>query len=535
MFHGWRSRLHYWSRRSDAVKKWAVCIVLGGFALSWLLIGLQPPPGTLVMMDPMEQKVRAEWLQLYQAREVLPRQLTQWLREVMPSLPEMAETLEMPVPTWGEFQKSGKLLAYEVQPLLQRHAARPEQTVLWQDYLQVCLSDQKPEAEAAMARVLKSAQSEQPLANELHGSLLQKRGLEAEALAAYRREMRLFPEAEAAAISATRLALKLKELEVLREIEAEGWPARFSPMLEHHVGLEIGDLWMQWRGLFRHRVSHLSLPSLALSLLSALLWYVILVQHMPAQPWRWIWPLLPFVAGILSIWPTVSISAWQAREMASMMKPAFPLDLWHLIMGVGLREELCKLALAAFFMPWLLRRRSSGAALMTGAFVGLGFAFEENLDYFQDYGDGVAMVRFLSANFLHVALTGLLTHALYDMLRSRFARAQEFVSSFVCIVVAHALYDYPQPEFLAILAYLPMLVLAMVAWQFWDQVELEMPHSRQLIAPSAVFLIGTALVIAVSFLMAIAQPAGHGMLIATAMQCVPFLPVTLIYWRRLGH
>jgi hypothetical protein len=83
-------------------------------------------------------------------------------------------------------------------------------------------------------------------------------------------------------------------------------------------------------------------------------------------------------------------------------------------------------------------------------------------------------------------------------------------------------------------AYLPMLVLAVIAWQFWDLVEAEMPHSRQLIAPSAVFLIGTALVIAVSFILGAVQTPGHDKLISTAMQCVGFLPVAVIYWRRLG-
>lgn len=52
----------------------------------------------------------------------------------------------------------------------------------------------------------------------------------------------------------------------------------------------------------------------------------------------------------------------------------------------GSGEELCKLALAALFMPWLVWRRAPGVALMTGAFVGLGFALEENIDYYQGMG-----------------------------------------------------------------------------------------------------------------------------------------------------
>ncbi len=535
MIHGWRSRMHYWSRRGDAVKKAALMIALGSFFMSWLLIPLMAPQGEPMMTDPMEQRVRQDWQRLYHARDCQPREFVRWLRQLTPSLPMLAETLGLPVPTWSDFQKTGKLLSYDVKPLLMRHTDGPESSALLEDYLLACLSENTPEAVAAVERVRERAEKSVPLANELHASLLLRQGRDSEALVAFLREMTLFPESHTTVESATRLALKLKDDAVLRQIAQGEWRRHLSPMMEHHVGIEIGDLWMQWRGLLRHRLGTLSLGSLSVALFAALIWYVILVQHIPAQSWRWLWPVLPMLAGIASIWPTVSLSAWQMREMQLTEEAAFPLDLWRLIVGVGLREELCKLALAALFMPWLLRRRSPGAALMTGAFVGLGFAFEENLDYYQDHGIGVALVRFLSANFLHVALSGIATHSLYDMLRSRFARAQAFVSTFGTVVVAHALYDYQSPAMPELSGYLSMLVLAMIAWQFWDLVEAEMPHSRQLIAPSAVFLIGTALVIAVSFILGAVQAPERDVLISTAMQCVGFLPVAVIYWRRLGE
>jgi RsiW-degrading membrane proteinase PrsW (M82 family) len=534
MIHGWRSSIHYWSRRGEAVKKAAFMIALGSFFASWLLIPLMKPQGEPMLLDPLEQKVREDWKRLFQASDARPRELSRWLRQLTPILPMLADSLEMPVPTWVEYQTSGKLLTYEVKPLLARHTLGAGQAVLLEDYLLACLSAKTPDAVTAAERVREQAAKSVPLANELHASLLLRETREAEALAAFLREMTLFPEDQLTLDAATRLALKLKDDAVLRQISMGQWRGRLSPMMEHHVGLEIGDLRMQWRGLLRHRLSTLSWHALSVGLFAALIWYVILVLHIPAQTWRWLWPVLPMLAGIMSIWPTVSISAWQTRDLGIVEEAPFPLDLWRLIIGVGLREELCKLALAAFFMPWLLHRRSPGAALMTGAFVGLGFALEENLDYYQDHGIGVALVRFLSANFLHVALTGIATHSLYDMLRSRFARAQAFVSTLGTLVVAHALYDYQSPAMPEISAYLPMLVLAVIAWQFWDLVEAEMPHSRQLIAPSAVFLIGTALVIAVSFILGAVQTPGHDKLISTAMQCVGFLPVAVIYWRRLG-
>jgi hypothetical protein len=74
-----------------------------------------------------------------------------------------------------------------------------------------------------------------------------------------------------------------------------------------------------------------------------------------------------------------------------------------------------------------------------------------------------------------------------------------------------------------------------MAWRFWDQVEIEMPHSRQLISPSAVFLLGTALIISCSFLLIAYTPASHEALIKSAMSCVSVLMVTIIYWKRFEN
>lgn len=534
MIKGWRSRLHYWSRRGHAVKKTACTIVLGGFAIAWIIVQLTPDHGPSVSMDPMEQKVRNDWQSLRAASEPRPREMALWLRQMLPNVQALADILGMEPPTWAGFEKSGELLSFQVRPLITQHAVTPETQKLLLDYIAGCLAQKEPIGIEAIQRVRDHALQEKPipLANELHASLLLRTHHDADALAAMMRETTLFADAAPARETATRLALKLKDDASLRQIVSAGWLSGLPPIMEHLIGLQLRDLMMQWRGLLRHRLETLPYHALAVAALAALLWYIILVQHTPDQSWRWSWPIAPIVAGIASIWPTITLSAWQQNVMGIVDDVPFPMDLWHLIIGVGLREELCKLALASLFMPWLVWRRAPGMALMTGAFVGLGFALEENIDYYQDYGDGVALVRFLSANFLHVAMTGLTTHALYDMLRSRFHRAQQFIITFFTIVIAHAIYDYDPPQITGLGGYVPMLILAFVAWQFWDHVEAEMPHSRQLISPAAIFLIGTALVIAASFLLSAFQTPTREALIGTAMQCVSFLPIAVIYWRR---
>lgn len=537
MIKGWRARLHYWSRRRDVLKKLSIGIVLGAFFLSWIIVRLQPQQaGPLTMVDPIEQSIRNEWQRLLHATAPAPRDLTHWLRKLMPSLPLLTEALETAdAPTWDEYQKTGKVLAYEIRPLLATHLPDPAAQKLAEDYLAACLAEKDQIGRDAAARVAALAGQEKPppYANELHASLLLRVDHDQEGMAAMLREGQLFEGTAKVRETALRLALNLKDADALRTMHEQGWLATTPPILEHEAGVILGDLGMQWTGLFKHRMESLPFSALMMTIIAAGLWYVLLVQHAPKMPWRWSWPVAPIVAGIASIWPTVSMIAWQEDTLGINEElVTFPYDLWHLIIGVGFREEICKLALAALFMPWLLHRRSPSLALMTGAFVGLGFALEENVDYYQDYGSGVALTRFLSANFMHVACTGLTTQALYEMLRSRFGHAQHFIITFATVVTAHAVYDYNAPAITGLSGYLPMLVLAMLAWQFWDVVEDQHPHSRQTIAPAAIFLIGSAMVIAISLILTAVRDSDWQSVLAAAMNCVSILPVAVIYWRR---
>lgn len=536
--HGWRAWLHHASRRRQAVQRLAAGIVLAGVALAWVITRTQrEPEAAQVTVDPVEHAIRTEWRRLRDTSAPQPRQLCHWLRKLTPSLAMVAEALECPPASWADYEKQGTVLAYQVRTLLARHFGEDHLVRLAEDYLAACLMTEEPARRAANARVRDAARLEPPppYANELHASLLLRMDEDGAALAAMMREGALFPDAHQARETAVRLALLQEDRPALGRMAAQGWLRAVPPLLEHDAGAMLGSVAVQWRGLLRHRVASLPLAALMLTAMAAGLWYVLLVMHTPRQPWRWSWPVAPVVAGIASIWPTVTLIAWQEQEMGlgSGHEPApFPLDLWHLVIGVGLREELCKLALASVFMPWLLWRRAPGMALMTGAFVGLGFALEENVDYYGTMGGAVALPRFLSANFMHVAMTGLTTHALYEMLRTRFARADGFLATFAAIVAAHAVYDYQPPEGSGLEMYLPMVILAMLAWRFWDQVEAQLPAVGQTLAPAAVFLLGAALIIAASLVVTAVQDGSWGRVLEAAMSCASILPVALIYWRR---
>ncbi len=498
----------------------------------------------MMSTDPVEHAIRMEWQRLSHTPRPEPRALGYWLRKLTPSLTMLAEALDTPAANWASYAQDGRVLVYEVRPLLVKHFLSAEQIQLAEDYLAACLLNEPEAQKAAAARVQEATRSPspRPLAHEWQASLLLRHHADAAALEAMMREGQLFPDAQQARETAVRLAVLQQDRERMAEMAKAGWTKKLPPLLEHDAGALLGSIPIQWRGLLRYRMQGLPLAALLLTAMSAGLWYALLVMHTPRWNWRWTWPLAPVVAGIASIWPTITLIAWQEQERMSLgaigsAEPlGFPMDLWHLIIGVGLREETCKLALAACFMPWLVWRRKPGMALMTGAFVGLGFALEENVDYYQTMGGAVALPRFLSANFMHVAMTGLSTHALYDMLRSRFATTDRFLLTFGAMVTAHAVYDYAPPAESGLDMYLPMVTLAFVAWRFWDQVEAELPIVPQLVPPGALFLIGAASIIATSLIITAVQEKSWNRVVEAAMSCASILPVGLIYWCRFeGH
>ena len=180
--------------------------------------------------------------------------------------------------------------------------------------------------------------------------------------------------------------------------------------------------------------------------------------------------------------------------------------LIYYVAGVGLREEICKLALFALFLPWLLRRRDPLKALLTGAFVGLGFALEENLGYYQQSGVDVAIGRLLTANFMHAAMTALPALALYEMVRTRFAKAETFIGTFVTVVLVHGIYDWAftaheSLPMIGDIGLISMLMLALLAHQLFHQLELMVRPGASVVSLLSIFVIGSSLVVGVSLIL----------------------------------
>jgi len=534
MIPGKRAQIHYWSRHTGFLKRLAFGIVAGSFVASLILIAVTPSKKSSFSMDPVVESLRQEWQELQRGEESQPHELARWLYMTTEDVYTLCDALDIKTTTWADYQKDGRLGNFEARTYLQKSSPDAATLELWEIYIHASLSH----APKALQRVHDLAMQERPpiTANQLLA--YQSRDTDPPAaLRAMMREATLFPETQFIREQALGLAVQLKDQPVIRQILAQPeWWSAMPVMLRHSAAAELGDLWLQFTTILEFR-SLLDAPpsTLIVALVAAAIWYAIFVLHGVRGTARWLWPLLPLLAGIFSVWPVLVLGAWQEVAMGMSENAPFPQNLWFWIGGVGMREEVCKLFFAALFMPWLLYKRPAGGALLVGAFVGLGFALEENIGYYLRNSGGVAISRLFTANFFHAALTGIATHSFYQLLRSRLGTAERFLITFVGVVLAHGLYDYLiDSKLVEGTSIFSLTILALTAWQFLDLIEQECPPARQWISPAAVFILGTAVLIAVVFISVAILTPERQILASTAASCISVLPVGFIYWRRLG-
>lgn len=180
-----------------------------------------------------------------------------------------------------------------------------------------------------------------------------------------------------------------------------------------------------------------------LALIAGALWFWIaarLGRIHDAVPGRVFLYAASVVLGILSIYPTLITATIQDelgfREVGQLVP-----DLIFNVFGIGLREEAWKAILFLPLLRPLLRRGSRIEAMTCGALVGLGFAAEENIGYF-DHGADAALSRFLTANFLHMSLTALVALAMFDTVRKRVTARDSFKTVFPLAMAIHGAYDF---------------------------------------------------------------------------------------------
>jgi hypothetical protein len=210
--------------------------------------------------------------------------------------------------------------------------------------------------------------------------------------------------------------------------------------------------------------------------------------------------LLAIPLGVASAYLTLALSIVE-DNLRFVERHDAASDAIFFVVGVGLREELAKMLLLLPLVPFVSRWGRRREALACGALVGLGFAAEENINYFR-MGLDTALARFLTANFLHVSTTGLVAVAIDDLARRRSDEETSLSRTLPLVVLAHGMWDFlasdSQP-FGQLGPYLSMMTFVFLARRFGDVIRSLPGREGPLLR---VFAVGVALVAGGTFVYA---------------------------------
>lgn len=202
-----------------------------------------------------------------------------------------------------------------------------------------------------------------------------------------------------------------------------------------------------WLQVFRHflksQLEALRPVPVVVSLVAGTLWSLLLLSLLPQwpKPGFVLLCLAALLLGAMSTWPTVVSGMWMDASFGLEEGSDFFSTLWFMLVSVGLREEIWKVVLFSPFLLLTVRSGNDAQALLLGAFVGLGFAVEENIGYVMSNAEGVAVSRFVSANMLHFMLTGATALALTRAVRDPKARAMDSLQVLLMAIGLHGIYN----------------------------------------------------------------------------------------------
>ncbi len=254
-----------------------------------------------------------------------------------------------------------------------------------------------------------------------------------------------FSEAHAARDHAIQSLLDSKQFTALEALVRE--PA-YAGLLTPYDHLDLAVARRDWPAILRtlpaaQFATHLD-GALALTLVTGIAWAFFLFhlgENRRALSATTALCLTALVLGALSTFPTICAAIWQEDMLGLGANTESLPYLAYQVGGVGLREELSKLLLLLPLLPFLVARRDEREALLVASFIGLGFAIEENGGYFLNSHGIDAPGRFLSANFLHIALTGLNGLAFVRIFTRGAAGLNQFLTVFPLTILVHGLYN----------------------------------------------------------------------------------------------
>jgi RsiW-degrading membrane proteinase PrsW (M82 family) len=493
----WKQFLQQASRSRSFLWKLAIVGILAGIAIGALLHRVRPAePGKLAdriaaaapdVSDAAvsgRRDIDAGLLRAFQRELASPsvefRHLVQALPQLAPLLAAHSETVVSLLP-----------LRFST-----------EQTSLTVDFITLYSSD--PSRQEAPSRRLKtSAAADEPprFANHLLGIREMLQGNHATAYGHFAREGRN-PDAIVSRQMAVNALIAGKNFAEFDRISRdESYEKLITPFDRLNVAIAQRD----WRAIIRSvplaQIATQNDSFVALTLITGLAWAFFLFHLGETAKFFSSTTLLclaGLVLGILSTTPTIYLLIWEEEMLKLSAGDTSAHLLAYSVGGIGLREELCKLLLFVPLLPLLLKRDDDRDALLVASFVGLGFAIEENGSYFLATQGVDVPGRFLTANFLHIALTGLNGLALFRACAGRAHGLNEFLTVFPLTVLAHGLYNClgAIPELMELGGYLAITLFVVASIIYFNRANELRENVRMTLSLTGAFIIGLTVVAA---------------------------------------
>lgn len=367
-----------------------------------------------------------------------------------------------------------------------------------------------PPPAALKEEIEEGARKEPPVAwfnHALAGEAL-RRGEVTEAAALYEREGIAFPAQHDDLDRAMLLYIKLGDWNHVSERLADPKIARH---VSAHVKYEVAVHDQNWPAAARWMLvawrPHLTLTNGLMSGVAALAWgfFCARLGRLHEKPKRRVlFYLFAFALGVLSVAPTALLISVEEAKLKLVATGDPMRDALFYVFGVGLREELSKLLLFVPLLPLLRKWGDKLDVLVCGSLVGLGFAAEENLNYLAGGDLHTGLGRFLTANFMHMAMTGILASALDDFLRDRERHAADFSRTTLMVVAMHGAYDFLLSHEEMGGSYIAMAVFFLLVRMFLEKVDLARKKADGGFSLSHAFIVALAVVTGTSAVYAVA-------------------------------
>ncbi|HEX2860810.1 MAG TPA: PrsW family glutamic-type intramembrane protease, partial [Lacunisphaera sp.] len=244
---------------------------------------------------------------------------------------------------------------------------------------------------------------------------------------------------------ATRALIEAKDFQELARLQLQ---PEYAPYFDSHFQLKLAIGQKDWPAILRAvpiaQLESYRDPVFLIAVLTGLAWgfFLAVFGDLPGLlSGRAALCLLALLAGMVSTTPTLYLVILTEDILNLSMGENLLHHFAFFTGGVAAREEVCKLLLFVPFLPILYRRDHELEVLIVASFVGLGFALEENVNYFTLSAASAAPGRFLSANFFHIALTGMNGLALYRVCTHGWRGLNQFLFVFPVTILAHGGYN----------------------------------------------------------------------------------------------